>query len=183
MDSRMIQMAALSGNQKSMRTHVRRYSSFTPEMKFNRKKSVNKPKGRKNKSRARVRNRSRTSLSNVRSEIRNGSLDLAPKVRKNKVIRERESEMFNFDDMDQDYFELEKITSFLRTSLKSKNLKEFIKANQEVFDNFIDRVDSGKWMGIDLRSMHGFFIKCFKNKVLLSSCWFSSKSRPTSSPS
>lgn len=120
----------------------------------------------KRKNTSQKKNRSRVSSMNMRSEVRNGSLDLAPKVRKNKVIKERDSEMFNFDDLDQDYFELEKITSFLRTSLKSKNLKEFIKSNQVVFDNFIDRVDSGKWMGIDLRSMHGFFIKCFKNKVL-----------------
>ena len=164
MKSNAIKMPKLSGNQKSMRTHVRRNSiSGTSNGRIRGKTSIGKNSSNQYYTRAQTRKGSIGS----KEEIRNGSLDLAPKVRKNKKKVNNLPGMFNFEQMDNDFNELEKITTFLKKSLKSKNIKEYIKSNQEIFDDFIDRVDSGTWMGIDLRSMHGFFIKCFKNKVII----------------
>ena len=161
MESDPLKMPVLSGNQKSMRMYIRKPTERKKSIKqHNRRNSMAGPTRRKNSRRKTNLSHSRQSSLSSKSDLRNGSLDLAPKVRQNKKMKG--SGMLNFESIDEDYYELEKITSFLKTSLKSKNLKEFIKTNQSVFDNFIDRIDSGKWMGIDLRSMHGFFIKCFK---------------------
>ena len=155
-------MPALSGNQKSMRMYVRKPSTRKkPSRRNSRQTSLSKKLSSRNTSKHKSRISSLASL----GDIRNGSIDLAPKVRKNKKMKTMEGGMFNFEEVDNEYQELEKVTKFLKLSLKSKNIKEYIKKNQEVFDIFIDRVDSGRWMGIDLRSMHGFFVKCFKNKV------------------
>ena len=151
MEKNPIKMNVLSSNQKSMRTHIRR----TVVQKKPRRISVKKTQPVRTK-------RRRNSISNQR-EIRNDSLDLAPKVRRNK--KNASPMMFNFDDMNNDFFEFEKINSFLKLSLRSKNLKDYIKKNQIIFDKLIDRLDQDQWMGIDLKLMHLFFVDCFKNKV------------------
>lgn len=188
MESNVIKMPVLQGNQKAMRMFVRKNT-------VNRKSSVSKNSRQRSHLKKNLPHNSRSqshksqatrpkmnsyathsrksskgmrsrvsSLANT-SEIRTESLDLAPKVRKNKKSNNMSSGMFNFEEAESEYHDFEKITAFLKKAIKSKNLKDYIKANQTVFDDFIDRVDSGQWMGIDLRSMHGFFIKCFKNKV------------------
>ena len=159
MESNALKMPVLSGNQKSMRMYVRKPAK--------RKKSF-RQKSRTINSRNKSQKRNTICSMGSFGDFRNGSLDLAPRVRKNiKMTDTMPQGMFNFENVDNEYQELESITKFLKESLKSKNIKECIKSNQEIFDVFIDRIDCGRWMGIDLRSMHGFFVKCFKNKVNL----------------
>ena len=162
MKARDFRMPQVGKDKRLMQTLTNKsLSKFSSISRMRRITSVGKSFKRQYSTKKNLRN---TSLAST-GTFRNGSFDLAPKVRKNKNIKPNNQGLFGHQEIGNDYYELEKITSFLRTSLRSKNIKEFIKSNQQIFDTFINRVDSGKWRNLDLRSMHGFFIKCFKNNV------------------
>ena len=151
-----IKMPVLSSNQKSMRTHVHR-------------STLNKKTGDlKKRTGMKALNKSLDKMNLFNTQ----SIDLAPKVRSNKIS---EPFMFNFDKMDEYMDDFDKINKFLDDSLKTKELKKFIKKNQIIFDKMIDIMYSGQWMGIEIKKMFLFFVECFKTKVILIRLKFSNK--------
>lgn len=131
--------------------------------------SIEPKKGSRVK-RNREKKRTRGSSRRMSIDKQNGMKGIVLDQKKKKPSAKKETFQFNFDEYEKDFKIYEKLNKFILNSNSKKSVfKEHIKANKENFELLKERIKSDKWLGLDLKPLHEFFILCVTKGVSIKS--------------